>query len=276
MTRGPARSSSRPAPGRTPGSAGPSSLVALVRRPHLVRACPPLVALRAGRSRARRSFLTAPSCSSTWGCSTRLRYQAGFSGCPPFEATTAYRPSCSTRISAVLRSLPLVAPTEVMTMTGLPWSVLAFPPLLPSKVFGLLSGPRGRARRILSGQWHDRCNGAGAEAHSPALKRALVPADDPGHRCYPSALSAAARLRSDPDEVQPAPQLARPARGFRARARLDPGPDAARAAPRLAALVEDDVVLPGETTRPRGTTSRPPRRSWSVWASSSPARSRRS
>ena len=37
----------------------------------------------------------------------------GCSGAPPFEATRAYLPSCSTRISGFLRSLPLFAPTEV-------------------------------------------------------------------------------------------------------------------------------------------------------------------
>jgi len=33
---------------------------------------------------------------------------------------TAYKPSCSTRIRAVLRILPVFAPIEVSTITGLP------------------------------------------------------------------------------------------------------------------------------------------------------------
>jgi hypothetical protein len=52
----------------------------------------------------------------------------GSSGAPPFDATTAYRPSCSTRISAVLRRAPLFAPTVVSTMIGTPRSVFAFSP----------------------------------------------------------------------------------------------------------------------------------------------------
>ena len=44
----------------------------------------------------------------------------GMLGAPPSEPMTAYSPSCSTRISGVLRSLPLLAPTEVSTTTGRP------------------------------------------------------------------------------------------------------------------------------------------------------------
>ncbi len=44
-------------------------------------------------------------------------------GAPPSEATIAYWPSCSTRISGVLRSLPVFAPTVVSRMTGFPAAV---------------------------------------------------------------------------------------------------------------------------------------------------------
>lgn len=57
-----------------------------------------------------------------------LWYQTGFFGAPPSEATTAYCPSCSTRISGVLRSLPVLAPTVVSTMMGLPFMSAASAP----------------------------------------------------------------------------------------------------------------------------------------------------
>src|SRR4051812_2935613 len=41
---------------------------------------------------------------------------------PPCEATSAYSPSCSTRIMAILRTLPLLLPLVVTTMTGSPVS----------------------------------------------------------------------------------------------------------------------------------------------------------
>ncbi|CKV43089.1 Uncharacterised protein [Mycobacterium tuberculosis] len=70
-----------------------------------------------------------PSCSSTRGFFTTLWYQTGFFGAPPSEATIAYWPSCSTRISGVLRSLPVFAPTVVSRMTGFPCScVPSVPP----------------------------------------------------------------------------------------------------------------------------------------------------
>jgi hypothetical protein len=52
---------------------------------------------------------------------------------PPSEATAAYSPSCSTRISAFLRSLPDLAPTVVSTITGMPRSVVPSVPLDFSK-----------------------------------------------------------------------------------------------------------------------------------------------
>src|SRR5690606_20851262 len=64
----------------------------------------------------------------------RLKYHDGCCGAPPFDATTAYTPSCSTRMSAFLRSLPLRAPTEVSTMMGLPRNSFASAPPEASKV----------------------------------------------------------------------------------------------------------------------------------------------
>ena len=52
------------------------------------------------------------------GCSTR----PGASGAPPIEATSAYSPSCSTRMSGVLRSLPLLLPRVVTMMIASPVS----------------------------------------------------------------------------------------------------------------------------------------------------------
>ena len=63
------------------------------------------------------------------GFLTTLWYQTGCLGAPPREATIAYSPSCSTRISGVLRSLPVLAPTVVSTMMGFPFmSVASVPP----------------------------------------------------------------------------------------------------------------------------------------------------
>src|SRR3954454_1754325 len=56
------------------------------------------------------------------GSSLRLKYQTGCFGAPPIDATSAYSPSCSTRISAVLRSLPLLLPRVVTMITGMPVS----------------------------------------------------------------------------------------------------------------------------------------------------------
>src|SRR5271168_5543511 len=57
-----------------------------------------------------------------------LWYQTGFFGAPPSEATTAYSPLCSTRISGVLRSLLVLAPTVVSRMMGLPFISAASDP----------------------------------------------------------------------------------------------------------------------------------------------------
>src|SRR5689334_5965787 len=70
------------------------------------------------------SCLWVPSWSSTCGLASTLWYQTGCFGEPPREATAAYRPSCSTRISGTLRSLPDLAPTVVRRMTGRPRRVV--------------------------------------------------------------------------------------------------------------------------------------------------------
>src|SRR5205085_1115439 len=52
-------------------------------------------------------------------------------GAPPLEATAAYTPPCSTRITGFLRSLPELAPSDVITTTGTPRNVA---PLVPPDV----------------------------------------------------------------------------------------------------------------------------------------------
>jgi hypothetical protein len=52
-------------------------------------------------------------------------------GAPPCDATAAYRPSCSTRITGVLRTLPLRAPRLVMITTGRPVSRSVVPCVPP-------------------------------------------------------------------------------------------------------------------------------------------------
>ena len=82
-------------------------------------------------SRATMSRLTGPSCSSTCGWASRFAYQTGCSGAPPLDAIAAYRPSCSTRMTGVLRSLPLRAPRLVMITTGSPVSRRVVPCVPP-------------------------------------------------------------------------------------------------------------------------------------------------
>src|SRR5690349_9056106 len=73
-----------------------------------------------------------PSRSSTCGSATRLLYQDGFLGAPPSEATAAYTPSCSTRMTGDLRSLPLLTPRLVRMTTGSPRIVVPSVPPEPS------------------------------------------------------------------------------------------------------------------------------------------------
>src|SRR5665213_3422323 len=66
------------------------------------------------------------------GASIKLKYHEGFVGAPPCDATSAYSPSCSTRMSANLRILRLLFPRVVTMMTGSPESRRVFarsPPL---------------------------------------------------------------------------------------------------------------------------------------------------
>src|SRR3954471_8852848 len=61
-------------------------------------------------------IVTAP------GSALRLWYQTGCRGEPPCDATSAYSPSCSTRMSGVLRSLPDLFPRVVTTTIDRPLS----------------------------------------------------------------------------------------------------------------------------------------------------------
>ncbi len=65
------------------------------------------------------------------GSATRLWYQTGLVGAPPCEATSAYSPSCSTRMSGVLRILPLLLPRVVTMMIGMPVSKSVLPSAPP-------------------------------------------------------------------------------------------------------------------------------------------------
>src|SRR4051812_36436264 len=56
------------------------------------------------------------------GSAVRLWYQTGWVGAPPMDATRAYSPPCSTRMSGVFRSLPLLLPRVVTMITGSPVS----------------------------------------------------------------------------------------------------------------------------------------------------------
>ena len=42
---------------------------------------------------------------------------------PPLEAMSAYSPPCSTRMTGLLRTLPLLAPRVVTTTMGMPVSI---------------------------------------------------------------------------------------------------------------------------------------------------------
>jgi hypothetical protein len=64
-----------------------------------------------------------------------LRYQKGCVGAPALEATTAWVPLSSILIRGVLRILPELAPLQVSTMTGLPFSVPPSTPLAASDLF---------------------------------------------------------------------------------------------------------------------------------------------
>src|SRR5665647_3103008 len=92
------------------------------------------------------------------------------------EATTAYSPSCSTRISGVLRSLPVLAPIEVSTMIGTPSSVLASVPPEASnrstwsreRSDGL--GAYSPVRGMSGEQWHDGVHSGGLSGSGQRVK----------------------------------------------------------------------------------------------------------
>ena len=82
-------------------------LLVLVVGRYRPRPSPPLARSSPSTSRTVTKNGSGPSCTMTSvGLASRLAYQLGCSGAPPFEATSAYEPSCSTRISAILRTLP--------------------------------------------------------------------------------------------------------------------------------------------------------------------------
>jgi hypothetical protein len=105
-----------------------------------------------------------PHCSSTRGFFATLCYQTGCFGAPPSEATTAYSPLCSTRISGVLRSLPVSAPTLVSRMIGLPFMSAA-------------SAPPDSA--CLSACSRDQSLGLGADSPVSGIATTLRPRSNP-------------------------------------------------------------------------------------------------
>ncbi len=128
-------------------------------------------------SRAVISSRAGPSWSSTCGSDLRLKYQTGCSGKPPFEATAAYRPSCSTRITGILRILPLFAPRIVTMTTGRPVSQSVVPSVPPELSY--------------SSTW-SRIHCAGLGSYSPSrgiafTRRRVVKKGCPGREAYASA-----------------------------------------------------------------------------------------
>ncbi|GAA3189662.1 hypothetical protein GCM10020255_087990 [Rhodococcus baikonurensis] len=72
---------------------------------------------------------------------------------PPSEATTAYEPSCSTRISGVFLTLPDFAPIVVRTTTGMPF--MSFPGATGIlDACDLIGGPRRWTGFVLTCDWH--------------------------------------------------------------------------------------------------------------------------
>ena len=139
-TRRPAASRSdleRSAAGRTRGSRGPSSSGSRRTTGRPRRRAPTsspsprrsprgqVLALGTGHPAARRA-----------GCLLMLSYQAGCLGAPPIDATSAYSPSCSTRISGTYQSLPDLAPRMVTRTTSRSW-ILAASVVPASRIFSV-------------------------------------------------------------------------------------------------------------------------------------------
>src|SRR5277367_4043806 len=102
-----------------------------------------------------------------------LWYQTGFFGAPPNDATQAYSPLCSTRISGVLRRLPVLAPTVVSRMMGMPFISAASAP--PDSAY-------------LSACSRDQSHGLGAYSPSSGMTNTLAPLQlNPFKGCQPFA-----------------------------------------------------------------------------------------
>src|SRR2546429_9528412 len=103
---------------------------------------PGAMATRSAYMRSR--SLSFTSCALTWnvsvpvftptstvatGFALRLRYHAGLSGAPPFDATTTYRSPSRWYITGEMRSFPLRAPTVVSSRSRSPNDPTPFPSL---------------------------------------------------------------------------------------------------------------------------------------------------
>ena len=71
----------------------------------------------------------APTSTVATGFALRLRYHAGLSGAPPFDATTTYRSPSRWYITGEMRSFPLRAPTVVSRRSRSPNPAIPFPAL---------------------------------------------------------------------------------------------------------------------------------------------------
>src|SRR6202140_903711 len=70
-----------------------------------------------------------PTSTLATGFALRLWYHAGWSGAPPFDATTTYRSPSRWYITGVMRSSPLPAPTVVSSISRSPNGPTPFPAL---------------------------------------------------------------------------------------------------------------------------------------------------
>src|ERR1700704_1211120 len=71
----------------------------------------------------------APTSTLATGFALRLWYHPGWSGAPPFDATTTYRSPSRWNITGVMRSSPLCAPTVVSRISRSPNGPTPFPAL---------------------------------------------------------------------------------------------------------------------------------------------------
>ena len=104
----------------------------------------------------------------------KLWYQVGCVGAPPCEATAAYTPSFSTRMTGFLRSLPLFAPTDVITTIGhSEWPRRVFASVPPDALVGLdlVADPLGRAGLVLALKCHNHPEPDRAVQHSSVHQR---------------------------------------------------------------------------------------------------------